>query len=77
MHDSADGTSDIILGVYLLEVLERDLKISYVVITESDKTFEGCTSPMFDLDMYEFNPLDDGVHPMMSTSLPFSGMSQK
>ena len=75
MHDSADGTSDIILGVYLLEVLERDLKISYVVITESDKTFEGCTSPMFDLDMYEFNPLDDWFQPEMSTLRSLSGMS--
>ena len=60
VDESAKSTYDMILGRYLLTSFGFSLKLSEHVIRGGEILFEGSTSSLADLGMYEFKYLNTG-----------------
>ena len=58
VDDSTAGRYNMIISRYLLTKLGIDLKFSTNTIQCSKGSYQGCTTPMVNLDYYDFEPIN-------------------
>ena len=63
VDDSNAGRCDIIIDRDLLNKLGIDIKISMNTIECSEGPYQGCTTPIVNIDDYDFEPINIEMRP--------------